>query len=68
MAWAAIDGETIPAALEDAASLLPAVVSVTVGAATFVLNTYEGWKARVLARQAAKGGEPDGRRDDNEHE
>ncbi len=67
-AWAAIDGETMPATLEDAASLLPAAVSVTVGAATFVLCLYGDWKARVLSRQAAKGSEPDGRQDDGEHE
>ncbi len=67
-AWVAIDGETIPVTLEDAVSLLPAAVSVTVGAATFVLNLYEDWKMRVLSHQTAKGSEPNGRQDDIKHE
>jgi hypothetical protein len=67
-AWEAIDGDTLPATLESAASVLPAAVLLHLATATFVLVLYDDWKSRVLACQAAKGSEFDGRKDDSEYE
>lgn len=50
-AWLEIDGDTVPANLDDAANHFPQPVRVRHDDAAFVIVDYEMWKKRVKARQ-----------------
>jgi hypothetical protein len=63
--WVVIDGDTMPAAWKDVASVLPAAVSLDVASTTFVLILYEDWKRRILLRLTREGAEADGKEDNS---
>jgi len=49
--WRDINGETVSATLEEAASLFPQVVQVEYAGDVWILVDYLVWKQRVKARQ-----------------
>jgi hypothetical protein len=52
--WEALDGETQPAALEEAGRLLPTVLEIHTRGGTRVVVDYALWKAKIKAQQREK--------------
>jgi len=56
-AWRAMDGETMPATLDQVLSLLPQAACLLPGDRRWVVIGYDRWKDMILAKQQTSGGQ-----------